>query len=185
VDGKISDLNVMLEIYETGKVDFYRFNFTDSTAYGSLPVPVDNDLVICMEAMEHFNFNPIPFLRWVHSLISPGGMLFLTVPNQAAPLNRARLFFGRSISTPIDYFIEQMQPENSKMHGVHWREYIINDLNKLLSHCGFKAKNIGYIGIQDFKHKKGFIKNIGRKIISFRTTIFYLGSPVDIAPSND
>ena len=151
---------------------------TDFTDYGSLAVPVNNDLVICMEVIEHFNFNPILFLRWLHSLISPGGMLFLTVPNLASPLNRARLLAGRSIATPINYFIEQMQPENTKMHGVHWREYTINDINNLLVYCGFKEITSGYIGTQNYTHKKGFVKNVGRKILSFHTTIFYVGTPL-------
>ena len=182
VDAKIPDLDIMQKIYELEKVDFYQFNLSDSTKFDSLSVPTDNDLVICMEVIEHLNFNPIPFLKWLHSLLSLGGTIFLTVPNQAVPLNRARLLTGRSIATPITYFIEQMQPENTKMHGVHWREYILDDFRNLLSYCGFKEIMSGYIGTQDYKHKRGFLKNVGRRILSFHSTIFYLGSPETVRP---
>ena len=80
-----------------------------------------------MEVIEHFKFQSDSLFEMVAFTISPGGVLFLTVPNQAAPLNKARLFAGKSITTPIDYFIEQMQPGNTKMHGVHWRENTLND----------------------------------------------------------
>jgi 2-polyprenyl-3-methyl-5-hydroxy-6-metoxy-1,4-benzoquinol methylase len=179
VDGKISDLDIMQTIYEKEGIDFYRYNLSDSTNFSTLTVPGNNDLVICMEVIEHLNFNPIPFLRWLRSLLSPMGQLFLTAPNQAAPLSRARLMVGKSIATPINYFIEQMQPGNTKMHGVHWREYTAHDLSNLLSYCGFHKIKSGYVNIQDFKHKKGFIKNIGRKLLTFHSTIFYLGSPIN------
>lgn len=179
VDGEIPDLDIMQKVYEAEKVDFYRLNFNDSTDFDSLPIPTNNDLVICMEVIEHLNFNPIRFLKWLNSLISPGGIVFLTVPNQAAPLNRARLVAGRSIATPVHYFIEQMQPENTKMHGLHWREYTLDEFNDLLQYCGFNEIKSGYVGTQDYKQKNGLIKNIARKVLSFHSTIFYLGSPVD------
>ena len=177
VDGKIPDLDIMQQIYEKENIDFYRYNIGDTVDFDSLPIPSDNDLVVCMEVVEHLNFNPIPFLQWLRSILSPGGMLFLTVPNQAAPLNRIRLLVGKSISTPISYFIEQMQPENTKMHGVHWREYTIDEICSLLTYCGFNKIESGYLGVQNFKHKKGLIKNIGRKALSIHSTIFYLGVP--------
>jgi 2-polyprenyl-3-methyl-5-hydroxy-6-metoxy-1,4-benzoquinol methylase len=180
IDGDISDLDIMNEIYKAEKVDFFRLNLSGAANFDSLSIPADNDVVICMESLEHFNFNPIPFLRWLRSLISPGGMLFLTVPNQAMLLNRARLLVGKSIATPVNYFFEQMEPGNTKAHGVHWREYTLEDFGSLLSYCGFKEKKNGYVGMQDFKQKKGAIKNIGRKILSYHSTILYLGSPVTL-----
>jgi 2-polyprenyl-3-methyl-5-hydroxy-6-metoxy-1,4-benzoquinol methylase len=176
VDGAISDLDIMQKIYESENVDFFRHNLHGSTDFYSLSVPTENDVVICMEMIEHLNFNPIPFIRWLGSLLVPEGILFLTVPNQAVPLNRANLLLGRSIATPIKYFFEQMQPGNTKMHGVHWREYTLTDFRSLLAYCGFKEIKSGYVGAQDFKHKKGYIKNVARKLISFHSTIYYMGN---------
>lgn len=181
IDGDISDLDIMKKIYKREQVDFHQFNLNEFTDYSSRPMPTGNDLVVCMEVVEHLNFNPIPFLRWLRSLVTPDGKLFLTVPNQASLLNKVRLSLGKSIATPISYFIEQMQPGNMKMHGVHWREYVLDEFRDLLTFCGFRELASGYIGMQDYKRTNETLKNIGRKVLTFRSTIFYMGSPANDA----
>ena len=41
------------------------------------------DTILCWETMEHFNFNPVKFVRDLHRLLKPGGVACITVPNRA------------------------------------------------------------------------------------------------------
>lgn len=58
------------------------------------------DAVVCFETMEHFPFNPVPFVRDLHRVLRPGGRVFITVPNQAKLDKRLALLGGRSVLPP-------------------------------------------------------------------------------------
>ncbi len=55
------------------------------------PAQAPFDLVLCRHVLEH-TYNPVEFLKGVHDLMRPGGVLLLEVPNLDAPLRR---LFGK------------------------------------------------------------------------------------------
>ncbi len=95
------------------------------------------DCVICWETMEHFNFNPIPFLQEVQRVLRPGGILNLTVPNQAKLDQRLKLLSGKSVLPPIDTYFLQMDDRNRMKYAPHWREYTLREFTELLCGTGF------------------------------------------------
>jgi SAM-dependent methyltransferase len=45
--------------------------------------------------MEHFNFNPVKFVREFRRVLKPGGKAYINVPNNASFQNLVSLIFGR------------------------------------------------------------------------------------------
>lgn len=102
------------------------------------------DAVICWETMEHFNFNPVPFLRDLRRVVRPGGRLLLTVPNQAKMDLRLKLLFGCSVRTPIPHYFGEIEDPQHMKYAPHWREYTLSEMMELVIGCGFKVENAGY-----------------------------------------
>jgi SAM-dependent methyltransferase len=95
------------------------------------------DGVICWETMEHFNFNPIPFLKELLRVCRKGARICLSVPNQAKLDMRLRLMLGRSVRTPVEDYFLQMDDRNRMKYAPHWREYTLDEFCELLRRVGF------------------------------------------------
>lgn len=95
------------------------------------------DLVSCWETMEHFNFNPVGFIRDLHRILKPGGEAFITVPNMAEPENRLKLLLGKSICTPIESYNRYYDYAGGNFMGFHWREYVLSELVYLFGSQNF------------------------------------------------
>jgi len=92
------------------------------------------DVISCWETMEHFNFNPVGFIREVYRVLKPGGRMLVTVPNMAELENRLRLFCGKSICTAIEsYPLYYNYSETERFLGFHWREYTLPELIHLFT----------------------------------------------------
>jgi SAM-dependent methyltransferase len=101
------------------------------------------DRVLCWETMEHFNFNPVKFVRELHRILRPGGCACITVPNRASFQNAASLLFGLRERSLIDlyYRFEDYTTSGKKVfYGFHWREYAPAELRHLFSLAGFKIR---------------------------------------------
>lgn len=98
------------------------------------------DAVVCWETMEHFNFNPVVFVRELHRILRPGGRAFITVPNQAKLDNRIQLALGRTVRTPLADYFRFADYHCGEFLGFHWREYLLPELVGLFTGCGFKAE---------------------------------------------
>ena len=98
------------------------------------------DVVNCWETMEHFNFNPLGFVRELYRVLKPGGVAFITVPNMAALECRIKLLLGRSVRTPIADYRKYYEYDGGRFLGFHWREYTLKEMDDLFS---------GLRGIQD------------------------------------
>ena len=91
------------------------------------------DVVSCWETMEHFNFNPVGFLRDLGRILKPGGRIFLTVPNMAELENRLRLLCGKSVGPPVEnYNLFYNYSDAGRFLGFHWREYVLPEMDYLL-----------------------------------------------------
>ena len=66
---------------------------------GCLPVAVADaadHTILCWETMEHFNFNPVKFVRELHRVLKPGARgASMTVPNNAFWQHIFTLLSGR------------------------------------------------------------------------------------------
>ena len=90
--------------------------------------------------MEHFNFNPVVFVRDLHSILRPGGRAFITVPNQAKLGNRIQLALGKPVRTLLADYFRFADYNCGEFLGFHWREYLLSELVALFTGCGFKAE---------------------------------------------
>jgi SAM-dependent methyltransferase len=104
------------------------------------------DTVLCWETMEHFNFNPVKFVRELRRGVRPGGRVHITAPNRASFQNLAALVLGRGEASHVDAFFEYEDYEcNGKkaFYGFHWHEYTVTELRHLYVRAGFKVLRCG------------------------------------------
>ena len=101
------------------------------------------DTVLCWETMEHFNFNPVKFVRELWRILKPGGRVCITVPNKASLQAIIALIAGRQELKLIDayYQYEDYVVHGKKaFYGFHWREYARPELQHLFAKAGFKVR---------------------------------------------
>ncbi len=102
--------------------------------------------------MEHFNFNPVAFVRELHRVLKPVGRIYLTVPNRASFQSLFGSIFGRDDAHGIDqYFTFENHRSNGKLgfYGFHWREYTRTELEHLFRRVGFKVTCNTFVAFQD------------------------------------
>lgn len=99
------------------------------------------DMVIMCETLEHLNFNPLPVMAEVNRVLGPAGQLYLSLPNLASLVNRAKLLAGHSIHNPISDFAAQLSSDCNMIVGIHWREYAPAELRELVEWGGFTILN--------------------------------------------
>jgi SAM-dependent methyltransferase len=123
---------------------YREFNIHSSSGFlkdiwkAGLPYP-DNffDAVILSEVLEHLNFNPLPLLQEINRIIKPGGIVYITTPNQVSLKNRLFMISGRSIRNPVSDSVAQLDRKNHIICGIHWREYSLDELTELMNITGF------------------------------------------------
>jgi SAM-dependent methyltransferase len=104
------------------------------------------DTILCWETMEHFNFNPVKFVRELYRIMKPGGTAYITVPNRASFQNLATLLTGRGEKHLIEgYFTHEDYDANGKkcFYGFHWREYTLPEITTLFQGVGFEIAQSG------------------------------------------
>lgn len=129
---------------EASFVDFFDIFGPTHDATHSLTLKENAyDTILCWETMEHFNFNPVKFVRELHRVLKPRGQVCITVPNRASYQNLSTLFFGRNEETMIQsYFRFEDYESNGKkaFYGFHWREYTPSELALLFRQAGFEIQ---------------------------------------------
>jgi SAM-dependent methyltransferase len=128
-------------------VDFFELFGPTHSAPHRLPLADSSfDSVLCWETMEHFNFNPVKFVRELYRVLKPGGRVYITVPNKASFQNVFTLLSGRAEKFGIDnYFQAENYVSDGKkaFYGFHWREYSPPELSQLFAGVGFKIQASG------------------------------------------
>jgi len=122
--------------YRQSGVKFVAANLKDYS------LPFDSgtfDLVIMCETLEHLNFNPLPVMAEINRILRVDGYLYLALPNLASLPNRFNLLCGRSIHNPLEDFVAQLSTQNNMIVGLHWREYVRDELLKMVALSGFKC----------------------------------------------
>jgi 2-polyprenyl-3-methyl-5-hydroxy-6-metoxy-1,4-benzoquinol methylase len=112
-------------------VDYDLFNVeTDTFPYE------DNsfDLVLCCEILEHLPSDPIHMLAEIHRVLrKDSGVLLLTTPNAVRLVNLVHMLRGENV-------YEQFSGYGA--YGRHNREYTVDELRRLLSEAGYRAKDV-------------------------------------------
>lgn len=128
------------------------------------------DIIICFETLEHFNFNPVLFLKELKRICKNDGNVYLTVPNFAKLDKRIKLLFGISPLEKIENYPRQLDETENFKYGLHWREYTLRELITLNQLCGFNISKAGYI--HTYEDSKNNLKLFIRPIISIIVYFF-------------
>jgi SAM-dependent methyltransferase len=126
-------------------LDLFEIFGSTHSATHALPLSSNSfDTILCWETMEHFNFNPVKFVRELHRVLKPGGRAYITVPNKASFQNLFGLISGRSDRHFVDaYFEFEDYISNGKkfFYGFHWHEYSCPELRRMFEQVGFLTRS--------------------------------------------
>ena len=116
-------------------------------------IPFDDgtfDVVLCSEVIEHLD-SPSHLLREAFRVLVDSGILILTTPNIARIRNRKSFFFrgiSPNICPPGEY-----NPFSSH-EWVHFREYTLEEIKKLLTVSSFEVIESKYMINQHFDENR-------------------------------
>jgi SAM-dependent methyltransferase len=128
-----------------------------------LPFPDQQfDVISCWETMEHFNFNPVGFVKELHRILKPGGAAFIAVPNLAKLDSRLTLLLGKTTRTPIAEYCKFYEYEGGRFLGFHWREYVLSELVELFAKQNFKIESAGHLNAFQHHDHPGFGRRLKR-----------------------
>jgi SAM-dependent methyltransferase len=158
IEFKLCDL---FQSFGSASVKEHRLPFGDNTF----------DAVCCWETMEHFNFNPVGFVRDVQRVLKPGGEAYITAPNVARLENRVRLLLGKEIATSVGTYEQNYNYAGGNFLGFHWREYVLAELRRLYESQGFSivsARNLlTFQNYPTLSASKKLRRLIGRMFFTF------------------
>jgi len=115
----------------------YGINVLEHDLEQNLPLPDGCvDLVHACEIIEHL-FDTEGFLKEMHRVLPPGGVLILSTPNLNSLANRFRVLFGQSLPMWGAYPADR--------HGSHVRVFNKTKIIELLRRTGFREESIAGI----------------------------------------
>ncbi len=161
-DGVIAPL---MPLYADRKIDVKVIDLFDvfqsiPAQERRLPYPDNHfDIVNCWETMEHFNFNPVHFVREIRRVLKPGGQAFITVPNMAKLDQRIKLLLGKSIRNPVSTF---QQYADSRFLGLHWREYVLDEIRELFQLQQFRIESARHLLTFQDRSEMGTSRRLAR-----------------------
>jgi SAM-dependent methyltransferase len=134
------------EVYCTDFTDIYlspalrekhSFKFAvNNIEREDFPWPIRFDAVIFTEVLEHLNFHPLPTLKKIRNLLTPGGKLFLTTPD-AEEWGRASRYYARLEDIPLP-------GRPLPVVDDHVWQYTKEELFEVLDNSGFRIDRFGY-----------------------------------------
>lgn len=157
-------------------VDFFEmFGPTHNASHKLAETDNSFDTILCWETMEHFNFNPVKFVRELRRVLKPSGQVCITVPNRGSFQSIYSLLSGRNQSTVVNsYFTFENYVSNCKkaFYGFHWREYTPKELASLFDQAGFEVKVCKtFTAFQDHAQLK-FSRKVARIFARVSSIIF-------------
>ena len=94
--------------------------------------------------MEHFNFNPVGFVKEIRRILKPGGIATLTVPNRARLELRIRTAIGRPPGESIESYY-RFYTHPGRFYGWHWREYTLREFVELFERADFHIESADHL----------------------------------------
>lgn len=156
-------------------VDFFELFGPVHAAMHRLPATdASYDTILCWETLEHFNFNPVKFIRELQRVLKPGGRLCITVPNRASFHEICSLLFRRGEKEKIDaYFCFENYESNGKkaFYGFHWREYTPSELALLFAQSGFEVQACKSFTVFQDLDKPSFGRRLARFLSQLGTRL--------------
>ena len=123
------------------------------------------DAVIACEIIEHLNFNPLPIIKEINRILKVGGNLYIATPNGDSLIKKIRyLFFGKQPSLDVMQFYEQLDSSKNMVVGLHWREYSLKEIKKMVLPFGFELQSKRFSSNVGVNHG-GLIKILLKKTI--------------------
>ena len=133
------------------------------------------DTVLCWETMEHFNFNPVKFVRELHRVLKPAGRVCITVPNRASFPSICALLSGRNEAEMVNSFFEFEDYEaNGKkaFYGFHWHEYTPREMASLFRQAGFRVQVCKTFTVFQDHEALGFARRLARGLARTVSRVF-------------
>lgn len=116
------------------------------------PLPFEDgsfDAISCCQTFEHFTHAHLPPLLEMKRKLALGGLLEIDVPNAACIRNRLRMLRGKHITWDYEQHYMDVQPSHYKGREYypnrHNREFVKQDLEKLLHHAGFSSVKVDFL----------------------------------------
>lgn len=100
------------------------------------------EFVVLAEVIEHLHTSPALVLRFLQSLMRPGGKLIIQTPNAAALHKRLRLLLG---SNPFELIREDPTDPG------HFREYTVKELIQYARDCGLHVGRVWFESYFDYR----------------------------------
>jgi SAM-dependent methyltransferase len=156
-------------------VDFFELFGPTHSSRHALPLADSSyDTILCWETMEHFNFNPVKFVRELYRVLKPGGRVCITVPNRASFQAIYSLLFGKGeeSATRSYYKFENYESNGKKaFYGFHWREYTSPELAVLFADAGFKLQGCRSFTVFHDRGKLTLSRQLARLLLRLGTLV--------------
>ena len=120
--------------------------------------------MILAEVLEHLYTAPTLVLRFLQSLLRPGGLLVVQTPNAAAAVRRVKLLMGKN---PYDLINED------STNPLHFREYTGDELRRFAVEAGFEVVELEYRNYFDLQHadpeksanRSSFVRSVEQRFL--------------------
>jgi len=143
----------LLDSFGDDRVEMHRFPFADNQF----------DMITCWETMEHFNFNPVGFVKDLHRILKPGGIATLTVPNRAKLDHRIKMAIGRPMGATIEHYYEVYGSPTGALCW-HWREYTLKEFVELFARQNFQIVSAAHLTIFQDRAEMSLLRHASRFI---------------------
>jgi SAM-dependent methyltransferase len=154
IEANESSIQPLRVLYEKSEIDLHVMDLVDlfgPVRQASRQLPFKDasfDTILFWETLEHFSFNPVPFLRELKRIAKPGCRIITAVPNRASLFNVLSLFTGWNQERVMSGYFEHaddISDGKNVYHGLHWREYTLLEFRYLFGKSGFKILESGHI----------------------------------------
>ena len=154
IEGDDPAIQPLRPIYEKNGMDLRVMDLSElfgPVRRASRRLPFEDasfDTILFWETLEHFSFNPVPFLRELKRIARPDCRIITVVPNRASLFNILSLFFGWNQARVMSSYFEHADDTSdgkNVYHGFHWREYTMLEFRYLFENSGFKILEAGHI----------------------------------------
>jgi SAM-dependent methyltransferase len=106
----------------------------------------------------------VGFVKEVHRVLKPGGIITLTVPNRAKLHHRIRMAIGRPMGeTAAAYYHFYNYPR--RFMGWHWREYTLKEFAELFVLGGFSIVAAKHLAMFQFEADSNLLRKLKHSLI--------------------